>query len=54
VQAKLGNYSVLGKETAKKIPGAELVEFEDLGHAPQIQDSERYHAALFEWLDRVG
>ncbi|KAJ4360901.1 uncharacterized protein N0V89_001470 [Didymosphaeria variabile] len=54
VQAKLGNYSVLGKETAEKIPGAELVEFEGLGHAPQIQDSERYHAALFEWLGRVG
>ncbi|KAL1600656.1 hypothetical protein SLS60_007044 [Paraconiothyrium brasiliense] len=53
VQAKLGNYSVLGKETVKKIPGAELVELEGLGHAPQIQDSERYHAALFEWLDRV-
>ncbi|KAF2449986.1 alpha/beta hydrolase fold domain-containing protein [Karstenula rhodostoma CBS 690.94] len=54
VQAKLGNYSILGKETASKIPGSELVEFEDLGHAPQIQDSERYHAALFEWLDRMG
>ncbi|KAL5448968.1 hypothetical protein PMIN07_004126 [Paraphaeosphaeria minitans] len=54
VQAKLGNYSVLGKETAGKIPGADLVEFEDLGHTPQMQESERYHAALFEWLDRVG
>lgn len=53
VQAKIGNYSVLGKETAAKISGAELVEFSDLGHAPQIQDSERYHQALFEWLDRV-
>ncbi|XPS92102.1 hypothetical protein M3J09_001508 [Ascochyta lentis] len=53
VQAKLGNYSVLGKETAAKIPSAELVEFADLGHSPQVQDSERYHQALFEWLDRV-
>lgn len=53
VQAKLGNYSVLGKETAAKIPGAELVELAGLGHAPQIQDSERYHRALFEWLDRT-
>ncbi|KZM23745.1 uncharacterized protein EKO05_0005679 [Ascochyta rabiei] len=53
VQAKLGNYSVLGKETAAKIPGAELVEFADLGHSPQVQDSERYHQALFEWLRRV-
>ncbi|KAF1968254.1 alpha/beta hydrolase-like protein [Bimuria novae-zelandiae CBS 107.79] len=54
VQAKLGNYSVLGKQTAERIPGAELVEFGDLGHSPQVQDSETYHAALFEWLDRVG
>jgi pimeloyl-ACP methyl ester carboxylesterase len=53
VQAKLGKYSVLGKEVAAKIPGAELVEFADLGHAPQIQDTERYHMALFDWLDRV-
>lgn len=53
VQAKLGKYVVLGKETAEKIPGAELVEFEDLGHSPQVQESERYHQALFEWLDRM-
>lgn len=54
VQAKLGNYTILGKEAAAKIPGAELVEFTDLGHAPQTQDSERFHQALFEWLNRVG
>ncbi|KAF1363322.1 alpha/beta-hydrolase [Lizonia empirigonia] len=53
VQAKVGNYLVLGKETQKKIPGAELVEFADLGHSPQVQDSNTYHQALFEWLDRV-
>jgi pimeloyl-ACP methyl ester carboxylesterase len=51
VQAKIGNYSVLGKETAAKIPGADLVEFGDLGHSPQVQDSERYHAALLKWLE---
>ncbi|KAF1832097.1 alpha/beta hydrolase fold domain-containing protein [Decorospora gaudefroyi] len=51
VQAKLGKYDVLGKETAARIPGAELVEFGDLGHSPQVQDSERYHAALLAWLD---
>jgi pimeloyl-ACP methyl ester carboxylesterase len=54
VQAKLGKYSVLGKEVAAKIPGAELVEFADLGHAPQIQDTKRYHQALFDWLDRAA
>ena len=54
VQAKLGKYNILGKEAAKKIPGAELVEFDNLGHSPQVQDSEGYHKALFEWLGRVG
>jgi pimeloyl-ACP methyl ester carboxylesterase len=52
VQKILGNYSVLGRSTADAIPGAALVEFEDLGHSPQIQESERYHAALFSWLDK--
>ncbi|KAF1911288.1 Alpha/Beta hydrolase protein [Ampelomyces quisqualis] len=52
VQKILGNYSVLGRQTADAIPGAALVEFEDLGHAPHIQDSERFHKALFSWLDK--
>ncbi|KAH8730680.1 Alpha/Beta hydrolase protein [Phaeosphaeriaceae sp. PMI808] len=52
VQKILGNYSVLGKSAANAIPGAALVEFDDLGHSPQVQDSERYHQALFSWLDK--
>jgi pimeloyl-ACP methyl ester carboxylesterase len=54
VQRILGNYTVLGRSTADAISGAALVEFEDLGHSPQIQDSERYHAALLSWLDKSG
>jgi pimeloyl-ACP methyl ester carboxylesterase len=52
VQKVIGNYSVLGKRAASAIPGAALVEFKGLGHAPQIQDSETYHKALFSWLDK--
>ena len=52
VQQILGNYSVLGRKAADAIPGAALAEFEDLGHAPQIQDSERYHGMLLMWLDK--
>jgi pimeloyl-ACP methyl ester carboxylesterase len=52
VQKKLGNYSVLGRQTADAIPGAALAEFEGLGHAPQIQDSEAYHKVLLQWLDK--
>ncbi|KAF2029550.1 alpha/beta-hydrolase [Setomelanomma holmii] len=52
VQKVVGNYSVLGRRTADAIPGAALVEFDGLGHSPQVQDSETYHKALFSWLDK--
>ncbi|RAR05632.1 lysophospholipase-like protein [Stemphylium lycopersici] len=54
VQEKLGKYDVLGKETAARIPNADLIEFEDLGHSPHVQESERYHRALFGWLGEPG
>lgn len=53
VQKTLGNYAVLGKETAKRIANATLVEFDDMGHAPQIQDPERFHKALLEGLSAL-
>ena len=53
VQKTLGNYAVLGKETAKRIANATLVEFDDMGHAPQIQDPERFHKALLEDLSAL-
>jgi pimeloyl-ACP methyl ester carboxylesterase len=50
VRATLGNYPVLGKMAAAQIPNAKLVEFPDLGHAPQIQAPERFHKVLLEGL----
>lgn len=50
VRATLGNYPVLGKAAAAKIPHAKLVEFPDLGHAPQIQAPDRFHTALLKGL----
>lgn len=50
VKPLLGHYDVLGKEVSAKIPNCTLVEFADLGHAPQIQDPDRFHEALLEWL----
>lgn len=50
LRAKLGNYAQLGKITAKAIPTATLIEFPALGHAPQIQDPEAFHAALLREL----
>lgn len=50
VQARLGDYSALGRRTAEAVPNARLVEFEDLGHAPQIEDPDRFHRALLDAL----
>jgi pimeloyl-ACP methyl ester carboxylesterase len=50
VKATLGRYAVLGKEAAKLIPGSRLVEWDDLGHAPHVQDPKRFHEALLRAL----
>ncbi len=52
VKARLGRYDVLGKETAARIPGARLVELPGYGHAPQIEDPERFHRELLQGLAR--
>ena len=50
VRATLGDYPALGNAAAKAIPNCRLVEFPDLGHAPQIQAPDVFHAALMEGL----
>lgn len=50
LQKTLGNYKKLGPTTAKAIPNATLVNFSDLGHSPQIQDPDRFHAELLKGL----
>ncbi|OTA52245.1 alpha/beta hydrolase fold domain-containing protein [Hypoxylon sp. EC38] len=52
VQAKLGHYAVLGKQAVATMPNADLLEFRDLGHAPQIQEPDRFHDALLGWLSK--
>lgn len=51
IRSTLGDYPALGKAAAANIPGAKLVEFRDLGHAPQIQDPALFHATLDQALD---
>jgi pimeloyl-ACP methyl ester carboxylesterase len=50
IRATLGNYPDLARHAAELIPGAKLVEFPELGHAPQIQDPAAFHAALIAGL----
>jgi len=50
LKPRLGDYPVLGRRAAAAIPGARLVEFADLGHSPQVQDPERFNAALIKAL----
>jgi pimeloyl-ACP methyl ester carboxylesterase len=54
IRATLGNYPALGKAAAARIPHAHLVEFPDLGHAPQIQAPDVFHKALLEGLRMDG
>ncbi|HEV7814708.1 MAG TPA: alpha/beta hydrolase, partial [Janthinobacterium sp.] len=50
IKAKLGHYEVLGKEAAKRIPQARLIEFPGLGHAPMMENPDDFHKKLLDAL----
>jgi pimeloyl-ACP methyl ester carboxylesterase len=50
VRPSLGNYPVLGKAAAARIPHAKLIEFPDLGHAPQIQAPDIFNKTLLDGM----
>lgn len=54
VRAKIGHYPELGRAAASAIPHATLVEFAELGHAPQMQDPVAFHKALLDGLAVVN
>ncbi|RZM27592.1 MAG: alpha/beta hydrolase [Pedobacter sp.] len=45
-QSAHGQYRVLGKQTAAKIPGAKLIEFDNCGHIPHLEVPEEFLASL--------
>jgi pimeloyl-ACP methyl ester carboxylesterase len=49
-KAKHGQYKILGKATADKIPGAKLVEFEGCGHIPHLEIPAEFLSALMKNL----
>ena len=50
VKARIGKYPELGRAAQKAIPGADLIEFPRLGHAPQMEEPAKFNQALVEWL----
>ncbi|HKY19317.1 MAG TPA: alpha/beta hydrolase [Rhizomicrobium sp.] len=52
IRATLGNFPVMAKAAAARIPNAKLVRFPDLGHSPHIQDPAAFHKALLDNLIR--
>lgn len=50
VQRTMGDYTRLGKEAQRRIPGAELVELPGVGHVPQVEAFPAYEKALLEFL----
>jgi pimeloyl-ACP methyl ester carboxylesterase len=42
VAATMGNYPELGKRTAKAIPNATLIEIDDIGHLPHIENFDQF------------
>jgi len=44
------SYAVLGKQAAKLIPNAKLIEFAGLGHAPQMEEPVRFNQELLKTL----
>lgn len=49
-KAKHGQYQILGPETAKKIPGCKLIEFDHCKHIPHIEVADQFLKSLMENL----
>lgn len=43
---EMGNYPQLGKKAAQLIPNAQLIELDDIGHIPHIEDFELFRIKL--------
>ena len=54
VKAKIGHFDVLGKQVAQRIAHSTLIEFPGLGHAPQMEEPEKFHQALLAWLSKTN
>lgn len=54
IAERMGNYAELGVSARDRIPEAELIEFDDIGHMPHIEAPARYLEALDEAMRAVA
>ncbi len=52
VRKTMGLYNQLGKEAQKKIPNAELVEIENVGHLPHIESFDKFITPLIKFMKK--
>ena len=50
VKATMGRYNELGKKTQAKIPNSKLIELDNIGHLPHIEDFDSFITPLIEFL----
>jgi pimeloyl-ACP methyl ester carboxylesterase len=50
VKPALGQYPELGKKTASAIPGARLVELDNVGHIPHFESPGEFHRELLNFI----
>lgn len=46
----LGNFPQLGRTTQQRIPGSVLKEFNNVGHVPHLEQPERFHAVMMDFI----
>lgn len=46
----MGNYPALGRAAQQRIPGAVLKEFNGVGHVPHLEDPQRFHAVVVDFI----
>jgi pimeloyl-ACP methyl ester carboxylesterase len=49
----LGDYPALSRDAASRIPNATLITFPALGHAPQIEEPDKFNEALLGALAKI-
>ena len=46
----MGNFPLLGRNAQQRIPGAVLKEFNGVGHAPHLEQPDRFHAVVMDFV----